>query len=322
MKLQWLILTVLVVLAVTGAAMVLSLLPPRMPAGQVNFAPADPSGTPIVLGLLAEHDVLDQRRRVRTLTNYLTRTLGRPVKFATENRYEFIYDGLRDERIDVALLPAMPALGATVRVDVQLIAHLERPQQSRDAATIFVAAGSSYTSLEDLDDASIALVRGCVAGELYPRYELQRRGLAAEGTGPRFIWANAHAEVIRLVVEGEADAGATWHRHLRRVQAIHAEESLRPLLVSEPLPGHVVVARTGFAEQHGRTLRDVLHTMHQDLEGRQALSALDAAAFGPVEPGDLDHVQNMSREVIELRELLGLSTPPESVAPPLGIDEP
>ncbi|MHC5022516.1 MAG: phosphate/phosphite/phosphonate ABC transporter substrate-binding protein [Planctomycetota bacterium] len=321
MKLQWIILTVVVVLGVAGAAMLLSLLPPQAPYDQVDLVAARPPATPIALGLLAEHDVLDQRRRVRALTAYLSRTLGRPVEFITENRYESIYDGLRDERIDVALLPGMPTLGATIHADVQLVAHLERPREARDAAVIFVAASTRHASLEDLEGGSIALLRGCVAGELYPRHELQKRGLVTDGPGPRIVWASTHAEVIRLVVDGGADAGATWQRHVRRFEALNPDAALRPLAVSDPLPGPIVVARAGFAGPGDASLQDVLYGMHRDLEGRKALAGLDAAGFGPIESDDVDVVRDMVEQVDELREMLGLSTSAESsVAPPLGTD--
>jgi phosphonate transport system substrate-binding protein len=187
---------------------------------------------------------LDQDGNVlrRDLGRVLTEALGAPVKVQAEPNYAALAARVAARDATIAWLP--PAL--FVRAwDEQRVARVLRVARSKSGAyqgAIFARADGPIRSPRDLSGKRIAWVdRESSAGYLFPRLALTELGLDVGRLFAHEVFVKSHARSVRAVLEGHADAGATF---------VQLEDP------SDPARGIAITGWTGFTQT--KTLHAVL----------------------------------------------------------------
>ena len=311
MRIAWIILTGALVLLAIGVAIWLGRLPSAMDIDEAGPPSAADRAPPLRIGLIPERDIFEQRRRYRALADYLAVKLDRPVELVSSNTYEGILEDYAEARVDAAFLGSLVATLAMDRRNAQV---LLKPEVEGGIATyrsvILVRADSSIQSVDDLVGHSIAMVKATTASDLFPMFEMVRRGLTQSLQPPEVKWVGTHDAVIREVVAGRADAGSAKDLRLDAYEAAHPEARIRRLAISDAVPNNALVMRAGVADEIGPVLAQIMLAMGEEAAGREALAAFGAVRFVPCRPEEYEAVYEMVDSLGEQWAALGVSGPP------------
>lgn len=89
-------------------------------------APSKPSpaltGLPIMIALLPERNIFEQKKRYQPLQEYLSAAIGRPVAFKLLDSYQLIFAEIIEHRIDGAFFGSMNGAFAQIRGGVEMLA--------------------------------------------------------------------------------------------------------------------------------------------------------------------------------------------------------
>ena len=145
---------------------------------------------------------------------------------------------------------------------------------------IVVNANSKIKTLADLNGKAIVYTDALsTSGYLYPKSMIQK----ANVTIGKEIFAKKHDEVIRLVYEGKADAGAAFysppsskgeiHDARDRLRAKHpdVEKKVVILATTDPIPNDPIVFSKQFDSETARKLYTALVKFSTDAKGKQVL---------------------------------------------------
>ena len=161
-------------------------------------------------------------------------------------------------------------------------------------SAIFVKAGG-VGKLTDLKGKRLAFVsEQSSAGFVLARHMLLQAGFAdADLKGEKFF--GDHAAVCRAVLNGEADAGATFANDGRGGTLAGCDETIGPekskslkvLAKSEPIPNDVVAVRPEAPSEMVAAVRSALLGLANSPEGKKKLETLfHADAFVPASDAD------------------------------------
>lgn len=163
------------------------------------------------------------------------------------------FEALREEivtgRIELAWCPPISAVQLELDGKVTMAVGVFREGGSSYSSAIFVAASSDYTRIEELRGARIAWVdRESAAGYLLPRLRLASLGFGDDAFVSQ-TFEGAHEAVVRAVMEGRADVGATHvsfapiRGHIESagwLSAGYAMHDVRILATAGPIPPDVI----------------------------------------------------------------------------------
>jgi phosphonate transport system substrate-binding protein len=195
--------------------------------------------------------------------------------------YEDLARAVVAGEVDFAWLPPLAFVALERRNAVEALVSAQRGGDTAFYSAIIVAKGSDLQTPEDLAGARAAWVDPYSASG----YVVPRAGLAAVGIDPRVAFAeerfwHSHEAVVRAVVAGRADFGATY----AGVDAagaitrgawmdVHgADEAVRVLVRFGAIPGDVVAARTQLSIPRRDTLTRALLAVSREPEHRLLLS--------------------------------------------------
>jgi phosphonate transport system substrate-binding protein len=314
MRVTWIILTGVLVLLAIGAAVWLSRLPRSgPPEGEV---PARALREPALrIGLIPERNIFAQRARYRALADYLAEHLDRPVELVTNNTYEGVLDDFASDRVDAAFLGSLVAVLAMDRHDARVVLKPELPGGvTTYRGVILVRPDSAIESVDDLGGRSIAMVKATMAGDLFPVFEMSRRGLLSSPTPPDMVWVGTHDAVMQEVMAGRVEAGAAKDLRLLAYEAEQSDRPFRRLAISDPVPNNALMLRKATADELGPQLVEIMLRMDADPAGRQTLAEFGAVRFVPCVAEEYEAIYQMVDVLGERWSALGVSGPPP--APP------
>ncbi|GLH74354.1 hypothetical protein GETHLI_28560 [Geothrix limicola] len=148
---------------------------------------------------------------------------------------------------------------------------------------LLVRRDSGIQAIEDLRGRSISYpAPTALAATMMPQYFLQTRGLdVARET--KSLYVRTQESVIMNVYLKLTDAGATWPVPWMAFCKDHPEEA-KALVVrwqTESLPNNGLVVRDDVPEPVLHRVEQVLFSLHEDAEGRQALARIPLSRFEP-----------------------------------------
>jgi phosphonate transport system substrate-binding protein len=301
------VLTALVVVLGLGALIWLG-----RSTGSADGTAQSPStgAAPIRIGLIPERDIFQQRNRYRTLAEYLSRQLHRPVELVTVNSYENIMRDFAERQVDAAFLGSLVTVLTVDRFDARVLVRPEAGGATTYQGVVFVPAGSSVQSIEDLAGKPIAVLRTTAGGNLFPMCELARRNMLDGPSAPRFIWAGTHDEVFNEVAEGRCDAGAIKDHRLDELEKAHPQHRMRRLITSASVPENALVVRGDLPPGFGAEIAEVLLKMDSSPAGQQALRSFGAARFVPCTLDDYRAIHDMVDGVRDVWQRTGIGGAP------------
>lgn len=282
-----------------------------LPTGNLSRAAASVEVRPLRIGVIPERNIFEQRARFRILADYLSRELQQPVELVTASSYENVIQDFADQQVDVAFLGSLVTVLTVDRVNAHLIAKTELLGGiSTYRGVLFVPSDSKIKSFDDLSGKSIALVRTTTAANLFPMYEIIRRGLLKSPNPPKIIWVGTHDDVFTEVAERRADAGAIKDLRLDQLESSESSQQFVRLATSPAVPESALVIRDKLNPQIAASVKRAILTMDSTSAGRDALKSFGAERFVPCQIEEYKAIFDMVDVVRDQWSQTGISVPP------------
>jgi phosphonate transport system substrate-binding protein len=212
--------------------------------------------------------------------------------------YEALVDGLGRGDIDLAFLGGVTFAQARHRFGAIPLAM--RDIDFAFTSVILVRADDSARGLADLRGRRFAFGnRSSTSGHYMPRYFLQRLGLVPERAFGSVTYSGGHDATMRLIADGQVDAGAVNGSLAYAVLAASDSTAprLRVLWRSPPFTDYVWAARPGLAaDVRGRLQNAFLDLDLTEPALRAALDHEGAGGYVPADPDEFDQIAEILRE--------------------------
>lgn len=227
----------------------------------------------------------DGDRARSLLAGLLARALGGvTVEVRTALTYSELLGWLGRREVHVAWIGPALLVHAQSRFGVEPLARVVREGRASFRGALFVRDDAAARSVEELRGKRVAWVDpDSCSGFLFPRIALAQRGHDPDRLFGGLRILGSHAAVARAVAEGQADVGAT---HVELLDPDDAgsrivrsgwsavDVPMRAVLITDPVPGDVLVATREVEASARARLRDALTSLHETSEGATILGTL------------------------------------------------
>lgn len=262
------------------------------------------------LGLVGFWGTRTQQEAFEPVARFLAARLGVPVELEAASRYDELAEWISQGSVDIALVPPLAYVKARERVPcLRLLRTMVVGATVHYSGYLVVRDQSPITGGRDLAGRRVAFVEpSSASGYLFARHWLEEEGIDPDRNLAEAPFLGSHEAVIRAVLSGEADAGATFQGAVQRVRQLGVDTaSLRILAITGRIPLDALVATPdldpSWLDRLDEAL-DRLNTAHP--EGRAALSRLvDVVGWA----------RSDDRLYDEVREVMGASRSPNGEAP-------
>jgi phosphate/phosphite/phosphonate ABC transporter binding protein len=225
----------------------------------------------------------DARLALDSLCIALTKLLDTPVHGINCASYSDLALELEKDRVDFAWMS--PTLMILTNENIQLRPLLSaiRDERTSYRAALFVDGAKPYYSLDDLHNGIVAWVdRTSAAGYIVPRIHLAARGIDPTRYFRKELFLRSHAEVVKAVLAGKADIGATYgqrpddeaNQPITRAGFLHVAPNrhVRVLAWTREIPNDVIVGHGLKSKPEHRLFSNALLTLSErDDVGRRLL---------------------------------------------------
>ncbi len=178
--------------------------------------PMDPSPSELRFGLTPylPRDLL--ARELQPVMSYLSRYLGIPVRLVIARTYEELSAQLESGAVDIASFsPLSYVLAKGKNPSIRLLAGQIVSGTISFTAYIIVRQNAPIYRLEDLRDKAFAFVdRSSTSGYLFPYALFLSHEIDPSTYFSRTLFAGNHLKAIQFVLDGTADAAATYSEGL------------------------------------------------------------------------------------------------------------
>jgi phosphate/phosphite/phosphonate ABC transporter binding protein len=212
--------------------------------------------------------------------------LGEPVEVRAEASYAALLERVLAGETALAWVPPAIFVRAHAAGVLPALLRAERAGGDHYRSAIFVRSDGPIERPLDLRGKRMAWVdRHSCAGYLFPRLALRRAGIDPKTCFSSEIFFASHARVVHAVLTGTADAGATFVQlddrsdperglALAGWTAWAPPRSMRPVLVSDPIPSDAIGIGISVPPGRREEIRDVLAHFHERPVGLRLLRAL------------------------------------------------
>ncbi|MAU11834.1 MAG: phosphonate ABC transporter substrate-binding protein [Anaerolineaceae bacterium] len=233
------------------------------------------------------------------LLNYLSETLDRPVELVQRRTYQETNDLVESGEVDVAFVCTSAYITGHDQFGMELLAGPEVSGESVYYSLLIVPSNSSAETLQDLQNKVFAFTDPIsYSGRVYPTYLVQQLGHTPDSFFSRTFFTYSHDEAIYAVADGLADGAAVdslvYDFALER--DVTLAERVRVIHRSPPFGIPPVVVSPNVRPQQQALLQEVLLTMHETQQGREALQALGLERFILIE----DSAYDSARQITEI----------------------
>lgn len=285
----------------------------------------------LVFGYAAHGASTAMRERVAQLSLALGKLAHAELAVLEAESYEELAHAVVRGDVDLAWLPPLAFIALERRKAAEALVSAQRGGDTAFYSAIIVARDSSLQDADDLAGARAAWVdRYSASGYVVPR-----AGLASLGVDPRVAFAeerfwHSHEAVVRAVVAGRADFGATYagfdaSGELTRgawMDVRGADEAVRVLMRFGPIPGDVVAARTAMPQARRKAIARALCELSNKPEHRLLLNdVLGVDELRPWASAGYDALRQLAEDASTRGLLEGDATEDEPEGDDEGDDE-
>lgn len=215
------------------------------------------------------------------------------------------YGGLADEmktgKVHIAWAPPLLAIELERAGSARVALCAKRAGRVDYQAALFVPKDSPIAAPEDLRGKRIAWVaKESAAGYIFPRLKLASLGLDPETLFADESFRRTHEAVVRAVLDGNADVGATYVSHAEDggsapvsagwLEAGVSSDDVRVLLTAGPIPADVIAFASGLEAPLADKLGDGLRALGKS-DSIRAL--LNADGFEPAGAAHFDELRKL-----------------------------
>lgn len=259
---------------------------PRMGASPESVTFAIISNAPAASALLEV--VCDELKKRTTMA----------IKPLVLRSYEKLLGGMQGGEVHIAWAPPLVAIDLERAQAAQIRLCSRRAGKADYSSAIFVSAKSKIEKLEDLQGTRAAWVaKESSAGYVVPRLKLLAEGFDPETTFKEQTLRRTHEAVVRAVMSGDADVGATFASFNGKAVAPISSgwldvgfknEEVRVLAAAGPIPSDVIAVSTQLKQEQA----DEITTAMCDL-GDSIRRLLNADGFDMPEKSHFDDLRRL-----------------------------
>jgi len=220
--------------------------------------------------------------RLTPLTQYLTKTLGKPVRLKLANNMSGAIDDVATGAVDLAYLTPVAYIKSNKKGNTRLVAKTVTKGRGSFKLMIVVKENSPIKSLEDLKGRSFAF--GDKAA-LLQRAVVVGSGTKLESLGT-YKFLGHYDNIVRAVMHGAFDAGI-----LKDTKAYKwKDKGIRILYASDDLPPYNISASSQVSEQMLVKLREAFLSLDaNNEEHKKIIKALDKKYDGFAKTSDAEY---------------------------------
>ena len=267
-----------------------------------NSTPKPPSSTPLVIGLIPEHNIFNQLERYAPLVEYISQKIGRKIKLKTLTRYGNIVDNFNSLNLDGAFFGSFTYTLAHKKLNLEV---LVRPEDLKGVSTyhglIFVRKDSGIQSVNDMKGKVFVFVdKATTAGFLLPMAMFKRNGVKDyKSYLKETYFSGTHEDAIYDVIHRKADIGAAKNTVFERLSKKDKRllEELAILALSPKVPSNGLALKRTLNTDLKRKFKEALLNMDKNPRGQVALQQFGAKRFIETTDSDYQAVFDYAREI-------------------------
>ena len=290
--------------AVVGSGVLLLV---AVTAALASFLSA-PQGTPVRVGWAPVVDRVVLEKEVQQLGGWLSDELDRPVVMVVSNDYADLADRLR--RRDVAFAVVPPLLYVRTQAAGGDLAPLAIKEFDGAAGSdgYLLTTRSAATTVAELQGATFCFTDpDSTTGWYLPRRHLRKLGYDADTFVGKIHWSGDHLQLLKDLVAGKCEAGATYSG------ALHVADDL-----GVPVSRLRVLAVTGFVPQEIVCAGPAASDEDRDAMTAALLRFDPKEAFGVEALGATQRITGFSTPATGIFDSLGDGARVEFHKPPAG----
>lgn len=214
------------------------------------------------------------------IKEFLEKETGMTINLLIPSNYDEMVDAFGKVNPCFAIMSSQSYVLANQKHQATVKLRTVRYGRSVYQGMIIVKANSNIKSVKDLHGKSIAYTDELsTSGYLYPRNLMHKAGVKAG----KETFAKKHDEVVKLVYEGKADAGAAFYSPPSPTGEIHdararvkdkypdIDKKVVVLVTTDPIPNDPIVFSKKFDTETARKLYTALVKLSTDKQGKQVL---------------------------------------------------
>lgn len=234
----------------------------------------------ITLALVPSSTPGDSRFALDALCVALTKLLDIPVHGINSASYQDLASELEKDRVDYAWMSPTLMMLTNERIQLRPLLSAVRNERTDYHAAMFVDAARPWYSLDDVRGLKVAWVDPTSAsGYLLPRVHMAARGHDPGAWFGEEMFLRSHSEVVRAVIEGRADIGATYGEMPEPGEAVKRAGFLdvapaHPVRVIEwagPIPNDMIVGHGLLTKPEHRVFSNAILTLAEKEKGKRLL---------------------------------------------------
>jgi phosphonate transport system substrate-binding protein len=239
--------------------------------GSVSNNSADRPLEKLVIALKPDKNPDQMIEERRSLEQYLSGKLNRPVEVIIPISAAVINEGFANGTIDLGYLSANDLINATA---AELLLVGEINGKTTYKSYWLALKEKPYDKVEDLRGKPIAFAsKTSTSGFVMPLWDLRQKGLVSDTNDPEeffgkgnVFYGTGYVSAVERVLNGEAEAAAVSYYVLDEGRHLNEEQRGRLKKVAEQgdVPTHIIAIRNSIAESEKDQIKKALLAMNDD----------------------------------------------------------
>ena len=227
----------------------------------------------IVVALKPDKDPEQMLAERKTLSDFLTSKLGKPVEIQIPLSSAVILEGFANGTIDIGYLSSTDMLNAREKKLANILLAGEINGKTSYQSYWLALKDKPYSKVEDLRDKPVAFSgKTSTSGFVIPLYDLHRKGLVSKKGDPEEffgsgnVWfGTGYVSAVERVLNGEAEAAAVSYYVLDKDKHLTPEQRAMLKKVTEqgPVPTHVIAIRSTISDADRKMLLAAFETLNE-----------------------------------------------------------
>ena len=226
----------------------------------------------VVVALKPDKDPEQMLQERKSLQEYLSSKLGKPVEVIVPLSSAVIIEGFANGTIDLGYLSATDTINAKKAnaADVLLAGQIDGKNSYRSYWVTLKE--KPYQSIADLRGKPVAFAsKTSTSAFVIPMWDLKQKGLVSKPNPEDFFGAgnifygSGYVSAIERVFAGQAEAAAVSYYVLDKDKHLTAEQraKLRKLQDQGPVPTHVIAVRSSISAADKTLLENALLSLNE-----------------------------------------------------------
>lgn len=231
----------------------------------------------------------------------LTKRTSQPISARVLRTYDKLLDAMRGGEVHLAWAPPLVAIDLE-RADAAKVRLCSRRAGKRDYSSAIFAKNGTLGKLADLEGKRMAWVaKESAAGYVVPRLRLTAEGLDPTKLFSEEVFRRTHEAVVRAVLAGDADAGATYVSFGDKkkdvpvsagwFEAGATNDDVTILATAGPIPTDVIAISTNLEGARAEAVADAMREL-----GEPIRALLNADGFDQPEASHFDELRKLVEE--------------------------